>query len=84
MAGKVVLDKKLEEYENENYHLLWWLDKWHSPYNCLSLSDEDNLVSWTDNFGMWMFSTVLHLFVCSLTIAFCTISQQCQWALTLT
>ena len=28
-----------------------------------------------------MFSTVLYLLVYSLTVAFCTISQQCQWAL---
>ena len=40
MAGKV-----------ENKKLLWWSDKWHFPYiNCLGLSDEDNLVTWTDNF----------------------------------
>ena len=39
MAGKVE-DKKLEEYENENYYLLWWSDKRHFPYNCLGLSDE--------------------------------------------
>ena len=32
MAGKVE-NKKLEEYENENYYLLWWLDKRHFPYN---------------------------------------------------
>ena len=32
MTGKVE-DKKLEEYENENYYLLWWSDKWHLPYN---------------------------------------------------
>ena len=50
MAGKVVWDKKLEEYENENYYLLWWSDKRHFPYNCLGLTDEDNLVSRTDNF----------------------------------
>ena len=28
----------------------WWLDQRHFPYNCLGLSDEDNLVSETDNF----------------------------------
>ena len=50
MAGKVVRDKKLEDYENENYYLLWWSDKRHFPYNCLGLSDEDNAVSRTDNF----------------------------------
>ena len=46
MAGKVE-NKKLEEYENENYYLLWWSDKRHFPYNCLGLSDEDNSVSRT-------------------------------------
>ena len=50
MAGKVVRDKKLEEYENENYYFLWWSDKWHFPYNSLGLTDEDNSVSRTDNF----------------------------------
>ena len=49
MTGKVE-NKKLEEYENENYHLLWWSDKRHFPYNCLGLSDEDNSVSRTYNF----------------------------------
>ena len=49
MPGKVE-NKKLEEYENENYHLLWWSDKRHFPYNCLGLSDEDNSVSRTYNF----------------------------------
>ena len=49
MAGKVE-DKKLEKYENESYYLLWWSDKRYFPYNCLVLSDEDNLVSRTDNF----------------------------------
>ena len=49
MTGKVE-DKNLEEYENENYHLLWWSDKRHFPYNCLGLSDEDNSVSRTYNF----------------------------------
>ena len=42
--------KKLEEYEYENYYLLWWSDKRHFIYNCLFLSDEDNSVSRTDNF----------------------------------
>ena len=51
MAGKVVRDKKLEEYENENYYsVLWWSEKRHFPYNCLGLSDEDNSVSQTNNF----------------------------------
>ena len=50
MAGKVE-NKKIEEYENENYYLLRWSDKRHFPYiNCLGLSDEDNSVTWTDNF----------------------------------
>ena len=49
MTGKVE-DKNLEEYENENYHLLWWSDKQRFPYNCLGFSDEDNSVSRTDNF----------------------------------
>ena len=49
MAGKVE-NKKIEEYENENYYLLWWSDKRHFPYNSLGLSGEDNSVSRTDNF----------------------------------
>ena len=49
-AGKVVQDKKLEEYQNENYYFLWWSDKQHFPYNSLGLTDEDNSVSRTDNF----------------------------------
>ena len=49
MAEKVE-NKKLEEYENEKYYLLWWSDKRHFPYNSLGLSDEDNSVSQTDNF----------------------------------
>ena len=28
-----VEDKILKEYENENYHLFWWSDKLHFPYN---------------------------------------------------
>ena len=48
-AGKVE-NKNLEDHENENSYFLWWLDKWHFPYNYLSLSDEDNSVSSTDNF----------------------------------
>ena len=50
MARKVVQDKKLEEYENENYYFLWWSDKRHFPYNCLGLSDQDNSVLQTNNF----------------------------------
>ena len=50
MAGKVVRDKKLEEYENENDYFLWWSDKRHFPYNCLGLTDKDNSVSRTNNF----------------------------------
>ena len=50
MAGKAE-NKKLEEYENEiDYYLLWWSDKRHFLYNCIGLSDEDNSVSWSDNF----------------------------------
>ena len=49
MAGKVE-NKNLEEYENENYYLLWRSDKRHFPYNCLGLSDEDNSISRTNNF----------------------------------
>ena len=45
MAGKVVRDKKLEEYENVKYYLLWWSDNGHFPYNC-----PDNSVSRTDIF----------------------------------
>ena len=44
MAGEVE-NKKLEEYENENYFLLRWSDKRHLPYNWLGFSDEDNSVS---------------------------------------
>ena len=29
MTGKVVRDKTLEEYENENYYVLWWSNKRH-------------------------------------------------------
>ena len=47
MAGKVVRDKRLEEYENENYYFLWWSDKRHFPYNCLGLTDEENFVNVT-------------------------------------
>ena len=50
MAGKVVRDKKLGEYENKNYYFLWWSDKRHFPCNSLGLTDEDNSVSRTDNF----------------------------------
>ena len=32
MAGKIE-NKISEEYENENYYLLWWSDKRHFPYN---------------------------------------------------
>ena len=43
MAGKVE-NKKLEEYENKNYYLLWWSDKRQFPYNSLGLPGEDNSV----------------------------------------
>ena len=42
--------KQLEEYENENYYLLWWSDNRHFPFYCLGLSEKDNSVSRTDNF----------------------------------
>ena len=50
MAEKVENNKKLEEYENKDYYLLWLSDKRHFPYDCLGLSDEDNSVSRTNNF----------------------------------
>ena len=49
MAGKAE-NKKLEEYENESYYLLWWSDKRHFRNICIGLSDEDNSVLLTDNF----------------------------------
>ena len=54
MAGKVE-NKKLEEYENENYYLLWacFGDQTSCTFltdNSLGLSGEDNSVSRTDNF----------------------------------
>ena len=61
-------ERKLEEYENENYHLLWRSEMRHFPQMKTTLSHEP--------ITLWMFSTVLHLFLYSLTIAFCTISQQ--------
>ena len=39
MAVKIK-KKNLEEYENENYYLLWSSDKQHFPYNCLGLTDQ--------------------------------------------
>ena len=43
-------EQKIEEYENGNNYLLWRSDKRRFPYNyCLSLSDEDNSDSRTDN-----------------------------------
>ena len=59
MAGEVE-SKKLEEYKNENYYLLWWSDKRHFRNKSLSLSDEKitrshgPIILW-----MWMFSTAL-------------------------
>ena len=45
------------------------------PYNCLSLLDEDNSVSQTDNFvNLNVFNSVTSPRVPPLTIAFCTIS----------
>ena len=49
MVGKVE-NKRLTEFENENYFLLWQSDKRNFPYNWLGLSEEDNSVSRTDNF----------------------------------
>ena len=43
-------EQKIEEYKNGNSYLLWFSDKRRLPYNCLSLSDEDDSVSRTDNF----------------------------------
>ena len=44
MPGKVE-NIKLEEYDNDNYYLVWWSDKQHFSYNCRGLSDEENSVS---------------------------------------
>ena len=75
MAGKVVRDRKLEEYENENCYFLWWSDKRHFPYNSLGLTDEDNSVSRTDNFvNVNIFNSVTSPRVLSYRVAFCTIS----------
>ena len=49
MAEKVENKKKLEEYENKDYYLLWSSDKRHFPYDCLGLSHEDSSVSRTNN-----------------------------------
>ena len=66
MTGKLE-NKKLEEYENENYYLLWWSDKRHFPYNCVCLSDEDNSVSQTDNFvNVNVFNSVGYISSCTL------------------
>ena len=35
MAGKVERDKKLEEYENENYYFLWRALHFNTRYSCL-------------------------------------------------
>ena len=65
MAGKIE-NKIFEEYENENYYLLWWSDKRHFPYNCLGLSDEDNSVSRTDNFvNAIVFNSVTYILSCT-------------------
>ena len=65
MAGKIE-NKIFEEYENENYYLLWWSDERHFPYNCLGLSDEDNSVSRTDNFvNAIVFNSVANIFSCT-------------------
>ena len=70
MAMKIE-DKKLEEYENENYCLLWWLDQWLFPHNnCLGLSDIDNSISRTDNFvNVNVFNSVtLYISSCALLL----------------
>ena len=55
-----------EEYENENYYLLWWSDKRHFAYNCLSLSNEDNSVSRTHNFvNAIVFNSVAYVSLCT-------------------
>ena len=86
MAGKIE-DKKLEEYENENYCLLWWLDQWLFPHNnfffCIlliffphnnCLSDEENSISRTDSFvNMNVFNSVTSPRVLSYR-CICTIS----------
>ena len=65
MAGKIE-NKIFEEYENENYYLLWWSDKRHFPYNYLGHSDEDNSVSRTDNFvDAIVFNSVIYIFSCT-------------------
>ena len=65
MAVKIE-NKIFEEYENENYYVHWWSDKWHFPYNCLGLSDEDNSVSRTDNFvDAIVFNSVAYIFSCT-------------------
>ena len=74
MAGKEE-NKKLEEYENENYYLFRWSDKQHFPYNQVLVSQTKITQSHRPiTLWMWMFSTVLHLLVYSSTVAFCTIS----------
>ena len=58
--------KNLKEYENEIYYLLWWLDKRHFRIASVSrtkMTRSHGLITlWN-----WMFSTVLHLLVYSLT-----------------
>ena len=58
LPGKIN-NQKHERNENENYYLLWWLDKKrYFLYNyCLGLLDEDNSLSQTDNF-MNVFNSV--------------------------
>ena len=67
-------NNKFEEYENENYYLLWRSDKLrYFPYDCLGLLDEDNSVSQTNNFvNVNVFNSVTSHVLS--TIAFCTIS----------
>ena len=71
MTGKAE-DKKLEEYENESYYVLWCSDKRHFPYNSHGLSDEDNSASRTDKFvNVNVFNSVTSP---PLTVAFCNVS----------
>ena len=63
MAGKVE-NKNLEEYENENYYLLWWSDKRHFTYYCLGLSDKDNSISRAANPGGWVLPYIGYIGMC--------------------
>ena len=45
MAGKVIGDKKFEEYENEKHYLLWWSDNGGTFLIVASVSRTDNFVN---------------------------------------